>query len=77
LGDLFGTRQLAVIYGYILTAWSAAGVAGPMLAAAVRSHTGGFLGTLHYGAAGFAVALVLAVLLRIEQRKPQLVSVAI
>jgi hypothetical protein len=48
-----------------------------MLAAAVRSHTGGFLGTLHYGAAGFAVALVLAVLLRIEQRKPQLVSVAI
>jgi hypothetical protein len=46
-----------------------------MLAAAVRSHTGGFLGTLHYGAAGFAVALVLAVLLRLEQRKPQLVSV--
>ena len=76
LGDLFGTRQLAVIYGYILTAWSAAGIAGPMLAAAVRSHTGGFLGTLHYGAAGFAVALVLAVLLRIEQRQAGVVPVS-
>ena len=69
LGDLFGTRQLAVVYGYMLTAWSAAGVVGPMFAAAVRSHSGGFSGTLRYGAVGFAVALVLAVLIRLDQRR--------
>lgn len=69
LGDLFGTRQLAVVYGYMLTAWSAAGVVGPMLAASVRAHTGGFQGTLHYGAAGFLVALVLTLLIRADQRR--------
>lgn len=63
VGDLFGGKHLAVIYGYLLTAWSAAGIAGPMLAARVRAHTGGFDGLLRYGAAGFAVALVIAVLI--------------
>ena len=75
LGDLFGTRQLAVVYGYMLTAWSAAGVVGPMFAAAVRSHSGGFSGTLRYGAAGFVVALVLALLIRFDQRRATVVAV--
>jgi MFS transporter, OFA family, oxalate/formate antiporter len=30
IGDLFGTRQLAAIHGLLLTAWSMAGIAGPM-----------------------------------------------
>lgn len=68
VGDLFGGKNLAVIYGYLLTAWSAAGIAGPMLAAKVRAHTGGFDGMLRYGSAGFAVALVLAVLIYANQR---------
>lgn len=69
LSDLFGTKSLAVIYGYMLTAWSAAGIAGPMLTASIRAHTGGFEGTLRYGAVGFAVALVLAVLVRLDQKR--------
>ncbi|MBC8041134.1 MAG: OFA family MFS transporter [Opitutaceae bacterium] len=67
VGDLYGGKNLAVIYGYMLTAWSAAGIAGPMLAAKVRAHTGGFEGMLRYGAAGFAVALVLAVFIRAQR----------
>ena len=31
LGDVFGTKQLGAIHGYVLTAWAAAGVAGPTL----------------------------------------------
>ncbi len=31
LADLFGTRQVGAIHGRLLTAWSAAGVAGPVL----------------------------------------------
>jgi OFA family oxalate/formate antiporter-like MFS transporter len=69
VGDLFGTKQLAIIYGYMLTAWSAAGIVGPMLAAKVRAHTGGFDGMLRYGAAGFAIALVLTFLIRAGQRR--------
>ena len=31
LSDLFGTRQVGAIHGRLLTAWSAAGIAGPVL----------------------------------------------
>lgn len=31
LRDLFGTMQVGAIHGRLLTAWSAAGVAGPLL----------------------------------------------
>jgi OFA family oxalate/formate antiporter-like MFS transporter len=69
LSDLFGTKNLAVIYGYMLTAWSAAGVAGPMLTASVRAHTGGFGATLRYGAIGFAVALGLTLFIHLDQKR--------
>lgn len=72
VGDLFGGKNLSVIYGYLLTAWSAAGIAGPMLAAKVRAHTGGFDGLLRHAALGFAVALVLAVLICAGQRRATL-----
>ena len=74
VGDLFGTKRLAIIYGYMLTAWSAAGVVGPMLAAKVRALTGGFEGMLRYGAAGFAVALVLTFLIRAGQRRQRVAT---
>lgn len=31
LGDVFGTRELGAIHGYVLTAWVAAGMVGPIL----------------------------------------------
>ncbi|MFS1664402.1 OFA family MFS transporter [Streptococcus sp. zg-JUN1979] len=31
LSDVFGTRELAALHGYILTAWAAAGLVGPLL----------------------------------------------
>jgi hypothetical protein len=36
LADLFGTQMVGAIHGRILTAWSVAGVIGPMLIAALR-----------------------------------------
>jgi len=36
IADIFGTRFVGAIHGRILTAWSVAGVAGPMLIAAAR-----------------------------------------
>ena len=38
LRDLFGTRQVGAIHGRILTAWSAAGVAGPALVNYIREY---------------------------------------
>ena len=31
LGDVFGTKELGAVHGYVLTAWAAAGVVGPLL----------------------------------------------
>jgi len=36
LADLFGTQMVGAIHGRLLTAWSVAGIAGPMIIAAVR-----------------------------------------
>lgn len=44
IGDLFGTKQLGAIHGYILTAWAAAGLVGPMFAAYIKDTTGSYAG---------------------------------
>lgn len=36
LADLFGTQMVGAIHGRLLTAWSAAGIVGPMLIASIR-----------------------------------------
>lgn len=36
LADLFGARNVGAVHGVILTAWSAAGVAGPLLITRIR-----------------------------------------
>src|SRR5699024_2643753 len=40
IGDLFGPGELGAIHGYILTAWAAAGLAGPSPTSLVRDATG-------------------------------------
>ncbi|MCK9907471.1 MFS transporter, partial [Frankia sp. Cpl3] len=60
IGDLFGTKQLGAIHGYILTAWAAAGLVGPIFAAWVRNTTGSYTGALGVFVAMFAVALVIS-----------------
>ncbi|PZE20520.1 L-lactate MFS transporter [Paenibacillus xerothermodurans] len=72
IGDMFGTKQLGAIHGYILTAWAAAGLAGPILATWVREATNSYIGTLYIFAALFAAALVVSLLIRLEIRKLQL-----
>jgi OFA family oxalate/formate antiporter-like MFS transporter len=36
--DVFGTRRMSVMYGAMLTAWAAAGVAGPLLVASLKDN---------------------------------------
>lgn len=59
VADAFGTRHLGVVYGWILLAWSAAGVAGPVFVAWVKDHTGSFAGALPWVAGLLAVAMLL------------------
>ena len=65
IGDLFGTKQLGAVHGYILTAWALAGLAGPQLAAYVRTTTGSYSLTLYIFAGFFCLALVVSIFMRL------------
>lgn len=69
IGDLFGTKQLGAIHGYILTAWAAAGLVGPIFATWVREITQSYTETLYIFAGMFVVALVVSLLIRLDIRK--------
>ncbi len=69
IGDLFGTKQLGAIHGYILTAWAAAGLAGPLFAAWVKDTTGSYAESLTFFAALFIVALIVSFLARLDIRR--------
>jgi len=58
IGDLFGTKQLAAIHGLLLTAWSMAGIVGPMVVAFVRDRTGSYELSFYLFAGLLLLALV-------------------
>src|SRR3954447_20633745 len=63
LKDLFGTIQVGAIHGRLLTAWSAAGVAGPLIVNAIADHqaAGGKSGADLYTLSLFIMVGVLVV----------------
>ena len=71
LSDLFGTRSLSAIHGRILTAWGAAGIAGPLLLSAIREYTQSYTLCLYIFSGMLTVSLILAVLLKIKTAKQE------
>ncbi|WP_347551060.1 OFA family MFS transporter [Pseudalkalibacillus hwajinpoensis] len=69
IGDMFGTKQLGAIHGYILTAWAAAGLVGPMFAAWMKDTTGSYAASLTFFAGMFVVALIISLVIRKDIRK--------
>lgn len=69
IGDLFGTKQLGAIHGYILTAWAAAGLAGPMFAAWMKDVTGSYANSLMFFSGMFVIALAVSLVIRLEINK--------
>lgn len=63
IGDIFGTKELGAIHGYILTAWALAGLAGPIIIAYVKDSTGSYTGTLYVFIGLFFVALLTSLLM--------------
>lgn len=64
IGDLFGTKQLSAIHGYLLTAWALAGLVGPYLAGWLRDLTGSYNYTLSIFSVLFVIALIFSFLIR-------------
>jgi OFA family oxalate/formate antiporter-like MFS transporter len=66
IGDLFGTKQLGAIHGYLLTSWALAGVLGPMVVSYIRSTTNSYDQTFYIFAGLIASALIISILLKRE-----------
>ncbi|WP_416144708.1 OFA family MFS transporter [Planococcus koreensis] len=69
IADIFGTKQLGAIHGYILTAWAAAGLAGPMFAAYMKDQTGSYEGSLLFFAGLFIIALIISLVIRVDIKR--------
>jgi len=61
IGDIFGTKELGAIHGYILTAWAAAGLVGPLIISRVKDITGSYSQTLYVFSSFFIVAFIVSV----------------
>ena len=66
IGDIFGTKELGAIHGYILTAWAAAGLVGPLIISMVKDATGSYSETLYVFSAFFVVALIVSIAMLIN-----------
>lgn len=65
IGDLFGTRELGAIHGYVLSSWGLAGVFGPQIVARLYEITGSYETVLHVFSGIFAFALTVSILMTI------------
>lgn len=60
ISDLFGVHAMAAVFGWILTAWSCAGIVGPMLNTAVVQATGSYQLSLYLLTILLVIGLMLA-----------------
>ena len=68
LSDLFGIKALSAIHGRVLTAWGAAGVAGPLLLSWIKETTNSYTITLQFFAVCFVSSLLIMVVLKYKTR---------
>jgi MFS transporter, OFA family, oxalate/formate antiporter len=67
--DLFGTKQLGVIHGYLLTTWSLGGVFGPIIVSSIKEATNSYIPVFYVFSALIALALLIAIWLRSDITK--------
>ncbi|MCG9973179.1 L-lactate MFS transporter [Christiangramia crocea] len=63
IGDLFGTKQLGAIHGYLLTTWSLGGLIGPTLVSQLYTRTGSYIPVFYVFTGLIIIALTLSLLL--------------
>lgn len=74
IGDLFGTKQLGAIHGYLLTTWSLGGILGPLLVTQIREKTESYIPVFYVFTALIIVAFLVSVLLRLDIKKQEMAA---
>jgi OFA family oxalate/formate antiporter-like MFS transporter len=71
IGDLFGTKQLGAIHGYLLTTWSLGGVFGPMIVSQIREKTNSYTPVFYVFLALIILAFIVSIMMRMEIKKSE------
>ncbi|WP_339648239.1 OFA family MFS transporter [uncultured Salegentibacter sp.] len=69
IGDLFGTKELGAIHGYLLTTWSLGGLIGPTLVSQIYTRTGSYIPVFYVFTALIIVALIISLVLNRSVKK--------
>jgi OFA family oxalate/formate antiporter-like MFS transporter len=71
ISDIFGVKDLSKIHGYILTAWAAAGLVGPILIAFIKDLTNSYVTTLNIFVGLFIISLITAIFTKMKLIKKE------
>lgn len=71
IGDIFGTKQIGAIHGYILTAWAMAGIVGPILLSFIYDRTNSYNITMVIFGIMFMIAFAISMWIRVDIRRLQ------
>ncbi|MCM3491041.1 OFA family MFS transporter [Alkalihalophilus marmarensis] len=71
VGDLFGTKQLGAIHGYLLTTWSLGGVLGPMIVSQIRERTDSYIPVFYVFSALILLALLVSIMMKLDIKKSE------
>lgn len=64
--DLFGTKQLGVIHGYLLTTWSLGGIFGPMIVTFVKNLTNSYIPVFYIFSLLIGITFVISLWIRYD-----------
>ena len=67
--DLFGTKQLGVIHGYLLTTWSLGGVFGPLIVSAIRNAANSYIPVFYTFSVLIAISFCISLWIRRDVTK--------
>ncbi|GAE35145.1 oxalate: formate antiporter [Halalkalibacter akibai JCM 9157] len=71
IADMFGTKELGAIHGYLLTAWSAAGVVGPIAVSFFHEATGNYNLTFYFFTVLLVIAFIVSIFIQFDIKKLQ------
>lgn len=62
--DLFGTKQLGVIHGYLLTTWSLGGIFGPLIVSSIYNAAGSYIPVFYTFSVLISISLCISLWMR-------------
>ena len=71
IGDLFGTKQLGAIHGYLLTTWSLGGVFGPMIVSQIRERTQSYTPVFYVFLGLIILAFFVSIVMKLDIKKQE------